>query len=142
MGWRRKNFLLQVFVYGTLKPGEANYPAYCADKVINYQEAYTKGKIYHLPALGYPGMTEEEGKVQGFLLTFADFSALKNLDQLEGYDPQRHLSDNEYYRQKILVYDSSDKFLAEAWAYFMTFEKVKNKGGILITSGCWDHSFK
>ncbi|MBR8828264.1 MAG: gamma-glutamylcyclotransferase [Gomphosphaeria aponina SAG 52.96 = DSM 107014] len=129
--------MLKVFVYGTLKPGEANYPPYCAGKVIYSTKAYTRGKLYHLPSLGYPAMTEGEEKVEGFLLTFADSSVLANLDQLEDYDPQRHPSENEYYRQKILVYDPAGKYLAPGWSYFMTTEKVQQLGGIWLPSGCW-----
>jgi gamma-glutamylcyclotransferase (GGCT)/AIG2-like uncharacterized protein YtfP len=33
---------MEVFVYGTLKPKESNYSAYCAGKVINSKTAYTK----------------------------------------------------------------------------------------------------
>ncbi|MDJ0558299.1 MAG: gamma-glutamylcyclotransferase, partial [Microcystis sp. M53599_WE4] len=48
--------MMEVFVYGTLKPKESNYSAYCAGKVINSKTAYTKGHLYHLTALGYPGL--------------------------------------------------------------------------------------
>jgi len=36
---------MEVFVYGTLKPKESNYSAYCAGKVINSKTAYTKGHL-------------------------------------------------------------------------------------------------
>ncbi|MGD1918808.1 MAG: hypothetical protein ACFCAD_07915 [Pleurocapsa sp.] len=34
---------LKVFVYGTLKPGEANFAAYCDGYVESQQIAYAKG---------------------------------------------------------------------------------------------------
>ena len=36
--------LLQIFVYGTLKPGEENYQKYCAGKVVNSTRAVAQGK--------------------------------------------------------------------------------------------------
>ncbi|MDB9315329.1 gamma-glutamylcyclotransferase [Spirulina sp. CS-785/01] len=74
--------VLSVFVYGTLKPGERNYPRYCAGKVVQQQPAFTWGTLYHL-SLGYPGMTEGEEKVQGTLLTFSDERVLADLDSLQ-----------------------------------------------------------
>jgi gamma-glutamylcyclotransferase (GGCT)/AIG2-like uncharacterized protein YtfP len=128
--------MLQVFVYGTLKPGEVNYPAYCADKVESTTPAWVTGQLFDL-SLGYPAMTQERGKVFGYLLTFADEVVLEHLDSLEGYHPQRPESENEYYRQAVAVTDTSGKSLGEAWAYFMTPEKVKQLQGVFIPSGEW-----
>jgi gamma-glutamylcyclotransferase (GGCT)/AIG2-like uncharacterized protein YtfP len=36
-----KQPLISVFVYGTLKPNEANYQKYCAGKVIRETKAFT-----------------------------------------------------------------------------------------------------
>lgn len=47
---------VRVFVYGTLKPGEANYKRYCAGKVIDVKIALVQGKLFALP-MGYPAMT-------------------------------------------------------------------------------------
>ena len=57
---------LRVFVYGTLKPGEANYQRYCAGKLVNAQRAMVLGKLFALPA-GYPAMTLGDIPVQGYL---------------------------------------------------------------------------
>ena len=40
---------LAVFVYGTLKPGEANYQRFCAGNIITSQIALTPGKLYQIP---------------------------------------------------------------------------------------------
>ncbi len=127
---------LKVFVYGTLKPGEANFSAYCNGYVESQQKAYTKGILYTLP-VGYPAMTEGDKKVQGVLLTFNDSDVLQALDRLEGYQPQRSSSLNEYYRRLVSVYDISDRIIGQAWAYFMTPAKVKQYQGTLIESNCW-----
>ena len=128
--------MLRVFVYGTLKPGERYYPVYCEGRVKEVRRGWVKGQLYAL-ALGYPAMIADHGKVQGFLLTFADLSVLTNLDRLEGYQSEQVPELNEYQRQKIIVYDLSGKSLGKAWAYFMTLEKVKHLGGIRVTSGWW-----
>ncbi|WP_013324172.1 gamma-glutamylcyclotransferase family protein [Gloeothece verrucosa] len=128
---------MKVFVYGTLKPGEVNYPYYCADYVSEALEAYTYGKLFHLRYCGYPAMTVGGEQVKGVLLTFNDDSVLIKLDELEGYNPGGLGADNEYYRQKIAVYAFSGEFLANAWGYLMMPEKVKQLGGVVIASGWW-----
>ena len=127
---------LKVFVYGTLKPGEANYLRYCSSKVEFQQKAYTKGMLYDLP-FGYPAMTEGENNVKGVLLTVKDLNILDNLDRLEGYQPQRTTNLNEYFRRLVPVYNLSDRFIDKAWAYFMTPAKIERYGGILVRSNWW-----
>jgi gamma-glutamylcyclotransferase (GGCT)/AIG2-like uncharacterized protein YtfP len=127
---------LKIFVYGTLKPGECNYQAYCAADAIAIVKAYTWGELYHLP-LGYPAMTPGTNKVIGFVITFANEEILASLDELEDYHPQRSPQDNEYERQKIPVYNLFGKSLGEAWGYIMIPEKVHQLGGILLSSGWW-----
>ena len=126
---------LKVFVYGTLKPGEANYYRYCDRQTKLETPAFTQGILYDLP-LGYPAMTEGEKKVQGYLLVFHNLQILNTLDILEGYQSQ-DLDSNQYYRLLVPVYAIDGEYLTEAWAYFMTPEKVKQYQGTIITSGNW-----
>lgn len=127
---------LNVFVYGTLKPGEANYQHYCAGKVVEEQKAIAFGQLYDLP-LGYPAMTPGESPVRGFLLTFTDPSVLTALDELEDYNPNRLPHENEYERKQIETYSHSGQSLGLAWVYFMTLEQVERLGGVLLRSGWW-----
>jgi gamma-glutamylcyclotransferase (GGCT)/AIG2-like uncharacterized protein YtfP len=135
---------LDVFVYGTLKPGEANFPGYCEGKVIAQTPVYTWGELYALP-VGYPAMTEGKNKVQGMLLSFSDRQILGSLDALEGYQPHRLAEFNEYYRASVPVYGLGDRgaylegnrLIRYAWAYYMTLAKVKQYQGIKLTSGSW-----
>ncbi|NJL82974.1 MAG: gamma-glutamylcyclotransferase [Chloroflexaceae bacterium] len=127
---------MKVFVYGTLKPGERNYPYYCGSQVIDRLEAYTPGYLYAL-SLGYPALTPGAGKVRGFLLTFVSTAALNRLDQLEDYHPQRDRHQNEYQRQLLTVYATSGRPLGEAWGYLMLPEKVRELGGVFLPSGWW-----
>lgn len=127
---------LNVFVYGTLKPGEANYRNYCHGRVKSQLSVYTFGNLYAL-SVGYPAMTTGENKVKGVLLTFDDSGILPSLDQLEGYQEKRAANLNEYYRNLTPIYCLNDQFIGEAWAYFMTPARVKKLKGTLIVSGCW-----
>lgn len=129
--------LLQVFVYGTLKPGEANFDRYCGVKTIAVRRAYIAGILYHLPQLGYPAIAVGEGKVEGFVLSFADRGVLSNLDDLEDFDPQGNPADNEYNRQLVTAHILDDGTKVTAWAYFMTLDRIRQLGGVLIPDGWW-----
>ena len=127
---------INIFVYGTLKPGESNYSKYCAGKTIAEIKAYTWGHLYDL-CLGYPGMTKGDRKIEGYLLTFTDAHILTSLDELENYHPQRSPDLNEYYRQQVPVYDLTGDFLGQAWSYLMSLDKVKQLQGMFLNAGCW-----
>lgn len=130
-----KSTLLQVFVYGTLKPGYGNYRRYCEARINFSQSAYTHGYLYDLP-FGYPAMVVGEGKVFGCLLGFPDTSPLKDLDYLEDYSPDSP-SPWGYTRHLVPVYSLDEKYLTQAWAYFMTQQQIDKCGGKLLVSGSW-----
>jgi gamma-glutamylcyclotransferase (GGCT)/AIG2-like uncharacterized protein YtfP len=131
--------MLDIFVYGTLKPGEINYQIYCHQVAIASQIAYARGQLFDLP-LGYPAMTVGNNWIEGYVLTFAQEDILVSLDILEEYDEKRSPQENEYYRSRILVYAPSKQPLKEAWSYLMTPEKVKQLKGLLLPSGFWHGS--
>ncbi|MEC4816087.1 MAG: gamma-glutamylcyclotransferase, partial [Scytonema sp. PMC 1069.18] len=113
--------LLKVFVYGTLKPGEESYQAYCAANVVDVTEAIAWGQLFALP-MGYPAMTLGDSPVRGYVLTFADETVLTALDEWEDYHPSRDPSQNLYNRQQIKTHDLQGHFLTQAWVYIMTQE--------------------
>ncbi len=82
-------------------------------------------------------MTLGEGKVEGVLLTFSDETVLEQLDRLEDYHHMRSPKENLYQRQKTLVYNFSEEPLGEVWSYIMSRDKVRQLGGVIISSGCW-----
>ncbi len=89
--------------------------------------------------MGYPAMTPGDGKVNGYLLSFADSTLLKALDDLEDYQPNKPTSKNLYNRHYIEVYELTGSSLGWAWVYLMTSEKIYQLGGILLDgwwSGC------
>jgi gamma-glutamylcyclotransferase (GGCT)/AIG2-like uncharacterized protein YtfP len=131
-----QSLAIKVFVYGTLKPGEANYHRYCQGKIITQTPAYTFGSLYSLP-LGYPAMTKGKNRVWGFLLEFGDSEILRSLDRLEDYQEQRASDLNLYYRSLTLVYSIDNLPIARAWTYYMQLERVIQYGGTKVTSGNW-----
>ncbi|MDZ8024651.1 MAG: gamma-glutamylcyclotransferase [Nostoc sp. DedQUE11] len=131
--------LVQVFVYGTLKPGEANYKRFCAGKVVDVKRAFVQGKLFALP-MGYPAMTLGDGQVYGYLLSFANPAILNRLDVLEDYHPARQVSENLYSRKTIEVYQGEWVSLGWAWVYLMSLEQVDQLGGVLQPEGWWSGS--
>jgi gamma-glutamylcyclotransferase (GGCT)/AIG2-like uncharacterized protein YtfP len=127
---------VQVFVYGTLKPGEINYQKYCAGKVVAAQRATTLGKLFALP-MGYPAMTKGEEVIHGYLLSFASPEVLAVLDELEDYHPTRPMSANLYNRQQVEVYNRLGLSLDWAWVYVMNPQLVNQLQGIFLPDGWW-----
>lgn len=132
--------LLKVFVYGTLKPGERNYQYYCADRVVEVQEAIAYGKLFALP-LGYPAaIFPENYLVRGYVLSLLNFTVLAALDELEDYLPDRASSQNDYQRHQVEVYNSNLDPLGKVWTYSMSPQKIAAYGGVFLKNGWW--SFK
>jgi gamma-glutamylcyclotransferase (GGCT)/AIG2-like uncharacterized protein YtfP len=131
--------VLNVFVYGTLKPGNRYYRRYCIGKTIEERSAIAYGQLYHLPTLGYPAMIAGFDRVYGFLLSFSDAEILEQLDDLEGYNPTRLPIQNEYDRTQIEVFDAEnpDISLGWAWVYLKSVDRVQALSGILLPNGCW-----
>lgn len=130
--------MCSVFVYGTLKPGEAYYRQYCQPYVVGEAiPAIVQGCLFHLP-LGYPAMTLGNGWVTGALLRIGDEQAIAYLDEFEDYDPNPlSTADNLYTRQLRSVFSPKQQPLGRAWMYVMQVEKVQQYGGIPIPAGNW-----
>ena len=134
----------KVFVYGTLKPGEAYYQAYCAPYVVNATPAMAQGYLFHLPQ-GYPAMTVGQATsemlgeqwIMGVLLHFRDDAAIAQIDEFEDYNPALADTDNDYLRQLRPVFSQKHQPLGAAWIYLMTPQQVQRYGGIPISTGVW-----
>lgn len=128
---------LTVFVYGTLKPGGHYWPEFCEGKIGEPLPAKIHGELYDLH-VGYPGLLlRGESWVQGYLLTFKTEKDFLRLDDLEGYDPNRPYSENEYIRLKVPCFTRDDEPLVEAWTYEMTNATRERHKGSLIADGNW-----
>lgn len=131
--------LLRVFVYGTLKPGEANYDRYCRELVLKSEAALVFGQLYALP-LGYPAMTPGNSLVQGYLLSFNDPTVLRQLDELEGYDSSRpidQIEQTEYIRIQVEAFRPDYQSLGQVWVYQMQLEQVQKLKGVYLPQGNW-----
>lgn len=131
--------MIRVFVYGTLQPGERFHRPYCGDRVQVLGPALAPGRLYHLPRLNYPAMTQEPGWVTGVILGFDSPQAFVKLDQLEGFIGDRSPSENEYNRLEIEVFDpqSPPRSLGTVWTYYMSRQRVSHYGGIWLREGVW-----
>ena len=127
---------IQVFVYGTLKPGEVNYQFYCDEYVVQFFPAVAKGLLYKLP-VGYPAMTKGNSNVYGFVLSFQSPKVLSKLDKLEDYCQERAPEENEYQRQIIDTFSSDGKYLARVWSYLMSPEKEELLNAQILPGGFW-----
>jgi gamma-glutamylcyclotransferase (GGCT)/AIG2-like uncharacterized protein YtfP len=136
---------LNVFVYGTLKPGECNFDGYCGDNVISSHRAYILGELYHFPALGYPGAIYGTRQVHGFVLTLTDATILTSLDELENYHPARQPAENDYTRELVTTFTPAGIPSILAWAYLISTvseashleNRISQWGGILVLDGWW-----
>jgi gamma-glutamylcyclotransferase (GGCT)/AIG2-like uncharacterized protein YtfP len=129
---------VSVFVYGTLKPGAANFDRYCGTEVASIYRAYIYGELYDLPSLGYPGAIHGTSQVQGFVLRFPNSKVLARLDVLEDYEPHRDPAANDYNRETVVAYTADRVADPEVWAYFMNPDLVRRGGGIRIADGWWE----
>ncbi|MBW4519137.1 MAG: gamma-glutamylcyclotransferase [Scytolyngbya sp. HA4215-MV1] len=133
----------QVFVYGTLKPGEMN-DWVVRDQVVSARPAIAFGQLFSL-SLGYPAMAIGSDPIQGVLLSFRDERILLTLDTFEQHDPQEFayhapgqiLHQNQYQRHPIAVFSPSHHPLGIAWAYLMTLEQINRLGGRFLPDGQW-----
>ena len=134
---------IDVFVYGTLKPGGTYHQQYCAPYLKKSQSAQVRGLLYDLPALGYPAVTLGKGWVKGYLFTLHAV-AMAGLDYLEGYSPgypsqgednfEEDNFEEEYMRQRTMVFDLAGQPIGEAWIYVMVNPP---DGAVWLSDGQW-----
>lgn len=136
--------LINLFVYGTLQPGERNYRV-CEAYVVARQPAIVRGSLYQLP-FGYPALTLEGTRsIQGVLFSFSDPQALAVLDQFEQHDPialqqlvpSYPAAALQYQRRSIPVMNLKQQVIEPAWAYLMSKEQIDQLGGVLYPYDCW-----
>ena len=133
---------IDVFVYGTLKPGGTYHRQFCVPYLKKAEPAPVRGLLYDLPALGYPAMTVGDRWVQGCLLTLGG-GALSGLDSLEGYDPNNpgtsyyadcNDPDESYVRQRSMVFNLAGQPMGEAWVYVI---HELPDGAVFLPDGNW-----
>jgi gamma-glutamylcyclotransferase (GGCT)/AIG2-like uncharacterized protein YtfP len=126
-----------VFVYGTLKPGGHYWPQFCEGKVSEVTPAKIQGELYDLN-VGYPGvLLRVDDWVQGHVLTFPKEQDFQQLDVLEGYQPGRPDSENEYNRLRVPYFNLKGESLGMVWAYEMTNATFRKHTTTKIKDGNW-----
>lgn len=126
-----------VFVYGTLKPGGHYWPEFCEGKVAAPRPAKVRGTLYDLH-LGYPGLRlSGTDWVHGYLLTFWKDADFLRLDELEGYNPSRPDSENEYTRLRVACFSPDGEPIGEAWTYEINLHLLKECEGTHLPDGYW-----
>ena len=126
-----------VFVYGTLQPGGRYWPEFCEGKLEKTVAAKIRGELYDLQ-LGYPGLVlSDVAWVQGYVLNFKNEAAFLQLDDLEGYAPDRPYSDNEYIRKRVQAYSEEGEPLGEVWVYEITRHVLAECRATLVPEGNW-----
>lgn len=128
--------MLTVFVYGTLKPGEAAHRRYCEPYLLAAQPAWVQGHLFHLPQ-GYPALAPGDRWVEGSLLQLRTAEAIDQIDAFEDYDPNVADDENLYVRRSHPVFSAQRQPLGAAWVYFMAPERIATLGGIAIPEGVW-----
>ena len=99
-----------LFVYGTLMPGESNYRQ-IEDLVIDHQPGTIDGVLVDLGA--YPALIPGEGLVKGIMLRMSE-QALAITDRIEGYTSDR---DRCLYVREEVVVRFEDGQEAVSWSY-------------------------
>lgn len=129
---------LNVFVYGTLKPGGFYWPRFCEGKVLGWYPARVRGRVFHLP-VGYPAAHfEEDHWIEGVVLELRNREVLRGIDYLEGFDPYRSRSEkNDYTRCRVKAYRSDSDEMAWVWSYEMSLAKIHGQGGKWVEDGSW-----
>lgn len=137
----------RIFVYGTLKPGNAAYQKFCQQWQPQCQAAIVHGRLYHLP-IGYPALviSATAQVVHGWLLTFSNSDILLLLDQYEQHDPEKMaqyypgvlLSETAYQRTLVNTLSPDHAAMAQAHAYTMTHTQTQLLQGQHIPSGNWE----
>ena len=128
---------INVFVYGTLKPGGFYWPECCEGKVRSCQQARVRGRLYPLDA-GYPALDasdvadtatsdQEESWVSGYVLTLTGPEVLEGFDQLEGYLEGRDPEANEYQRVRITAFTLPEGRALEVWTYVMDPRQIAKR---------------
>ncbi|KGP71615.1 gamma-glutamylcyclotransferase family protein [Pontibacillus yanchengensis] len=115
-----------VFVYGTLLPGEHNHHI-VSPYLIERNKGNVTGRLFNVGA--FPALVlHPTNRVSGEWFTVSD-QGLIGLDFLEGYEPDHP---NNHY-ERVWVKDNNNEI--EGYAYIYSDAKVKNLEE--ITSGCW-----
>lgn len=125
---------LPIFVYGTLRSGQANHERCLMDRTEKELKGKVKGKLYSNMFGTFPCMIKGDGYVYGELMYIKDEfydATLRQLDFLEGYD-QEYPEESMYIRE-IVDIETENGEKVQAYAYYWNSENL----GKPIPHGDW-----
>lgn len=133
----RLSKIVNLFVYGTLKPGFHNYDNYLKGHTLSEVPAVLLGaKLYSLGSFPAIELVEDLSKpVLGYCISLPRGSrVLKWVDQLEGYYPN---GQGTYDKKLVMV--KCDRINKEqpAFVYHMNAEKLQQFGATPLDSYEW-----
>lgn len=133
---------LNVFVYGTLRPGDCNYGIFISDYAHSYVDAKADGHALY-PGAGYPYMLAEDGSTtRGTLVTFTNpdefVSVIVGLDYLEGFHGPGSAR-NHYDRKIIDVVTEDGTTVSNVYTYIASRHTSKRVREVLtpVAHGDW-----
>lgn len=117
-----------IFVYGTLRPGQINYPLIRSAVAGHVVARLDSHALRAAPTARYPyAIKDENDSITGDLLQLkpgTEAADLARLDILEGYDPRAFLLEMSHYIRVRCTVTTTDESLAgpagasiEAWVY-------------------------
>ena len=135
-----------LFVYGSLREGGRGHAWVRRTDPIGTTRAWTSGRLFHLPAAGYPALVPVPepgspvpgpGWVVGEFIGYEDAAALdralQDLDQVEDVE-------GELFERRILpvVLDSGHRYAA--WVYVFPEDRLPRleKEGVELPGGDWE----
>ncbi|MGK5543780.1 gamma-glutamylcyclotransferase family protein [Streptomyces sp. URMC 127] len=131
---------LPVFVYGTLRPGQANHGRFLRGRTVAEEPALLRGAVlYEGP--GYPyAVAEPGGEVRGELVRPAPdvyAAVLASLDELEGC--ARDGSGELYVRVVRAVLPDGGEGPVRAWVYLAAEPTARRlrSAGTRVRGGSW-----
>jgi gamma-glutamylcyclotransferase (GGCT)/AIG2-like uncharacterized protein YtfP len=128
---------LPIFVYGTLRPGEKNYPRHLAGRTVGEVAATAAGLLYFVADGGYPYLEPGPGWVAGELVYLDQRryeQTLREIDALEEYDPADE-AHSVYLRRRATV-TLPDGSRTPAWIYYWNCPQIV---GVRIACGDFRH---
>lgn len=131
-------YLNNLFVYGTLLPGMANYDRFIEAHKPKVSKATAKGLMYYLPEDGYPVVLEGDGEIKGVMFETQDMSVvLPEIDEIEKYtgvESQSHLI-REIKDVKLV--ETGETIKAHMFLWPPSKAEWLKKNGQVIPDGDW-----
>jgi gamma-glutamylcyclotransferase (GGCT)/AIG2-like uncharacterized protein YtfP len=119
---------LPVFVYGTLRRGQKNYPHYLQGKTLRERSATVSGHLYFVDDGGYPYLTSGMGRVFGEMMELLPEQyeeILRKLDELEEYDPRDEKHSVYLRRRTEAVLEHGERITV--WAYYWNCPEISGR---------------